>query len=203
MKTGRAAVVKLAPKNELDNFVLTANYDWNDHTITSITGYVEYDTFEILDVDYTHLDILDGTNQSEAYEQFSQEIRIASPGGERLDYIAGIFYQDDDLKVTDDVYLGQFIRTFSNALLQNPATAATGGALSVLPGTQWARNYDQSSERWSVFAQGDYDITEQLNLTLGARYTSEEKEGSRVLRVLDAQMAKPPLQLYKQYGQRS
>ena len=187
---------EVSSKNELDNFVLTANYDWNDHTITSITGYVEYDTFEILDIDYTHLDILDGTNQSEAYEQFSQEIRIASPGGERLDYIAGIFYQDDDLKVTDDVYLGQFIRTFSNALLQNPATAATGGALSVLPGTQWARNYDQSSERWSVFAQGDYDITEQLNLTLGARYTSEEKEGSRVLRVLgtDGQTASATVQ---------
>ncbi len=171
---------EVSSKNELDNFVLTANYDWNDHTITSITGYVEYDTFEILDVDYTHLDVLDGTNQSEAYEQFSQEFRIASPGGERLDYIAGIFYQDDDLKVTDNVFIGEFARILN---------------LGILTDTQWARKYDQSSERWSIFAQGDYDITEQLNLTVGARYTKEDKKGQRVLDVLgtDGQTGSVPL----------
>ena len=41
--------------------------------------------------------------------QFSQEFRIASPGGERLDYIAGVFYQNGKADVTDQVFLGSFL----------------------------------------------------------------------------------------------
>jgi hypothetical protein len=66
--------------NEMYNGVLTANYDYGDHTLTSVTGYVEYDTKEVVDIDYVGLEILDGTNQTEKYSQFSQEFRIAFSG---------------------------------------------------------------------------------------------------------------------------
>ena len=48
--------------------------------------------------------LLDGTNQSEEYEQISQEIRLTSPGGEKIDYIAGLYYHDSELTVTDEVF---------------------------------------------------------------------------------------------------
>ena len=70
----------------MDNFVLTANYPngwwWRTSNLYP-QDMVEYDSYEVLDVDYVGLEILDGTNQTEKYEQSSQEIRYTSPGGER------------------------------------------------------------------------------------------------------------------------
>jgi hypothetical protein len=78
-------------------------------TLTSITGPVEYDSYEVLDVDYVALEILDGTNQTEKYDQWSQEIRYTSPGGEDVDYIVGDYFQTADVDVTDYVPLGPFL----------------------------------------------------------------------------------------------
>ena len=76
--------------------------------LTSITGHVEYDSYEVLDVDYVGLEILDGTNQTEKYDQWSQEIRYTSPGGEDVDYIIGAYFQTADVDVTDYVPFGFF-----------------------------------------------------------------------------------------------
>lgn len=154
--------------NEMYNGVLTANYAWGDHTITSVTGYVQYDTQETLDVDYTGLDILDGTNQSEKYNQFSQEFRLTSPGGEKFDYIAGVFYQNGNVDVTDQVFLGDFL-------------ALAGPPVSLLVDSFWDRTYEQSSDLFSVYAQGDFKITDALTLTAGARFSHETKDGARDL----------------------
>ncbi len=167
----RRASNEVSSNNEMSNAVITAEYDWGEHEITSTTGYVEYDTFEVLDVDYTGLDILDGTNQSEKYEQFSQELRIASPGGEKVDYIAGVFFQTSDMDVTDDVFLGNFL-------------SLAGPPVALLVNSQWARTFEQSSDLFSAFAQADIRINDKLDLTVGARFSTEDKEGARELRLL-------------------
>jgi len=166
----RRASSDVSSDNEMANLVLTGNYDWGDYTITSITGYVEYDTFEVLDVDYTNLNILDGTNQSEKYEQLSQEIRLTSPGGEKFNYITGVFFQTADVNVTDDVFLGDFL-------------SLAGPPVSLLVDSQWARTYAQDSDLFSAFVQGDYALTDNLELTVGARYSSEDKNGARNLEI--------------------
>ena len=163
--------------NEMYNGVLTANYEMGDHTLTSVTAYVEYDTEETLDVDYVTLDILDGTNQTEKYNQFSQELRITSPGGEKVDYIAGLYYQNGDADVTDQVFLGEFL-------------ALAGPPVSLLVDTFWDRTYEQSSNLYSAFAQGDFNLSDRLTITAGARYTHEKKKGARTL-VLGAPAGNP------------
>ena len=156
-------------QNTMDNFVLTANYPMdNGGTLTSITGHVEYDSYEVLDVDYVGLNILDGTNQSEKYDQWSQEIRYTSPGGEDIDYIVGAYFQTADVDVTDYVPLGSFL-------------ALAGPPVSLLVGTNWDRLYAQSSDMYSIFGQADINLEGNWNLTVGARYSSEDKDGSRKL----------------------
>ena len=152
--------------NEMSNFVLTANYDWNGYTLTSITGYVDFETDELLDVDYVGLEILDRTNQSEDYTQWSQELRIASPGDEKINFIAGVFFQSGDADVTDQVFLGSFLNL-------------AGPPVSALVDSYWDRTYNQTSDLYSVFFQTDIELTERLELTVGARYSSEDKEGYR------------------------
>ena len=156
-------------QNSMDNFVLTANYPMDGGgTLTSITGHVEYDSYEVLDVDYVGLEILDGTNQTEKYDQWSQEIRFTSPGGEDVDYIVGAYFQTADVDVTDYVPLGSFL-------------ALAGAPVSLLVGTNWDRLYAQSSDMFSVFGQVDINLDDKWSLTLGARYSSEDKDGSREL----------------------
>jgi len=156
-------------QNTMDNFVLTANYPMDGGgTLTSITGHVEYDSYEVLDVDYVGLEILDGTNQTEKYDQWSQEIRFTSPGGEDVDYIVGAYFQTADVDVTDYVPLGSFL-------------ALAGAPVSYMVGTNWDRLYAQSSDMFSVFGQVDINLDDKWSLTLGARYSSEDKDGSREL----------------------
>ena len=156
-------------QNTMDNFVFTANIPMNNGgTITSITSFVEYDSYEVLDVDYVGLEILDGTNQSEKYEQKSQEIRYTSPGGEDVDYIVGAYFQTADVNVTDYVPLGSFL-------------ALAGPPVSLLVGTNWDRLYKQSSDMYSVFGQADIRLQGNWSLTIGARYSNEDKDGSRNL----------------------
>ena len=129
--------------NEMSNFVLTANYDWNGYTLTSITGYVDYKTDELLDVDYVGLEILDRTNQSEDYTQWSQELRIASPGDEKINFIAGVFFQSGDADVTDQVFLGSFLNL-------------AGPPVSALVDSYWDRTYNQTSDLYSVIFPNRY-----------------------------------------------
>lgn len=155
--------------NKMYNGVFDANIDIGDHVLTLISGYVEYDTTELVDVDYTALDILDGTNQGETYQQFSQEIRITSPGGKKIDYIAGLFYQNGGVEVTDEVFLGSFLNLVPG--------------LSPLAGTFTDRKYEQSSNLYSAFAQADFNLSDRLTVTAGARLSHEDKTGSRRLTV--------------------
>lgn len=152
-------------ENDVDNFLLDANYEWCDHTLSFVTGYVEYDTSETYDVDYTAAPILDDSRLSEDYDQFSQEIRLTSPGGETVDYIVGAFYQDSSLEFGDTINVptDSLLR-----LLANP-----------FAGISTRRVFEQDTEVWAAFGQATWNVTEAWRLILGARYTQEDKDGYR------------------------
>ncbi|MFZ1744011.1 MAG: TonB-dependent receptor [Pontixanthobacter sp.] len=155
-------------RNKIFNSVLNANLELGDHTLTSTTGYLDYNVKEDLDVDFVALPLLDGTRQSEDYRQVSQELRIASPGDQPFNYIAGAYYQNTKLGVTDHV---QF----------NPFFFAT--PFRALGDTANDRVYSQKSDLISVFAQGEISLTDALRLTVGARFNHESKTGSRALSI--------------------
>lgn len=155
-------------RNKVFNAVLNANLELGDHNLTSVTGYLDYNVKETIDVDFVNPVLLDGTRQSEDYRQFSQELRIASPGDQPFNYIAGVYYQNTKLGVTDHV---QF----------NPFFFAT--PFRALGDTSNDRVYSQKSDLISVFAQGEISLTDSLRVTLGARFNHESKTGSRALAV--------------------
>ncbi|BFM15691.1 TonB-dependent receptor [Maricurvus nonylphenolicus] len=152
--------------NQVDNLVLNVEYELGEYTLTSTTAHLEYNARELIDVDYTALDVFNGTNQGEDFKQFSQEIRIASPTEGNFDYIAGLYYQTSEMDVFDNLYFGQ---------------ALAGGALGAAVNGVSSKTFEQDSDVWSVFAQFNWRITDQLSLTVGGRYSDEDKEGSRTL----------------------
>src|SRR5690606_28767615 len=77
--------------NNTENATLTIETDIGNHTLTSVTGYNAYDYRELCDCDFIGLPIF-YIDSMEDYEQFSQELRIASPTDGAISYIGGLFF---------------------------------------------------------------------------------------------------------------
>ncbi|HMO76299.1 MAG TPA: TonB-dependent receptor [Sphingopyxis sp.] len=166
-------------RNKVFGATLNADLELGDHTLTSVTALLDYKTREIVDVDFSGISFLDGTNLREDYRQFSQELRLASPGGEAFNYIGGVYYQHAKLDVQDFT-------------LFNPTFLALGAPFNALGDTRNDRDYEQTSDLISVFAQGELSLTDQLRVTAGARFNHEKKTGSRTLAVVQGPLSVAP-----------
>jgi len=138
---------------------LTINDNW---LLKSILAYREDETWSPIDFDSLAVDDLDVpvvyTN-----EQFSEELQLLY-SSERLNGVAGVYFLDANAFNEFDVVL-------------NPL-----GVLLGLPGGLNANTLgDVDTDTWSVFADFTYDISDTVSLSLGGRYTSDERS-SRVLR---------------------
>src|SRR5690606_2737835 len=72
--------------------------DWdvlNGHTLTSITGYQDWDNHVIISSDSTPQPVL-LSDQRQVNEVISQELRITSPTGGKVEYIAGVYLYGQD-----------------------------------------------------------------------------------------------------------
>ncbi|MFL0800070.1 MAG: TonB-dependent receptor [Agarilytica sp.] len=160
--------------NEIENLTLTTNYDFNDHTLTFVTGHLAFDYTELCDCDFTSAEILE-LELFEDYQQFSQEIRITSPLGETFEWVGGLFYQDYEQVFEDRLPLRA-----TNAL--PPILTASGVPFaSALANSGAARDFTQDSETFAIFGRVKWNISDQLNLILGARYTQEDKTATKRL----------------------
>ncbi|MFT4520766.1 MAG: iron complex outermembrane receptor protein, partial [Halioglobus sp.] len=163
-------------ETEVDNTTLKIDWLLGDYTLTSITAYVEYEDYQQCDCDFTDAILID-TSGREEFEQTSQEFRLTSPGGETIDWIAGAFYQENEVELND--------------LTIVPVGSLLGGLSAALPGTGARRAYGQESELWSAFAQVTWNIADDLRLTVGGRYSEEDKSGFRKIDIVDIVGASP------------
>jgi outer membrane receptor protein involved in Fe transport len=159
--------------NEVNNSTLTVDWDLEGLTLTSVTGYVDYEFTESCDCDFTGAPVFDAGRQEE-YQQLSQEFRVTSDLGSNFDYIAGLFFQDTDLTYADQIRL-------PDPTVVNTALGLLGaGALQPFaPGSSTDRTFNQEGEVIALFAQGTWSVSEALRLTVGGRYTEEKKDANR------------------------
>ncbi|WP_273033429.1 TonB-dependent receptor domain-containing protein, partial [Spongiibacter tropicus] len=115
-------------------------------------------------------------------EQFSQEIKFnGSAWDERLNYTFGLFYAEESLdNALDGTEVGD------NGLVAIKPEGAVGidipiSALAVLPVQANMVNIaDYENTTKAAFAQGTLDLAENWQLTLGVRYTEEERASVHV-----------------------
>lgn len=161
-------------ENEIENYTLTIEYALGNNTLTAITGVVGYDFYENCDCDFVAAPIFDVAIDEE-YDQISQEIRLVSPGGETIDWIAGAFYQESELRYKD------FLDVPSNSVL-----GSVSSALLPLTNTASDRTYDLDTDTWAVFGQATWNISDTWRVTLGGRYTEESKDAYRELNITNS-----------------
>lgn len=147
---------------EASGVALTADWQLNDRfTLKNIVAYREDDSWSPIDFDSLTAADLDVPVVYEN-DQFSEELQLLY-SGERLSGIVGAYYLDAYALNAFDVILG-----------------LTGDVLG-LPGLNAFTLSDVDTSTWSLFADFTYDLTDTVSVSVGGRYTSDERS-STVLR---------------------
>jgi iron complex outermembrane receptor protein len=131
---------------------LTGEWEMSDmFTFKSITAYREGLTRGNIDFDNLPQPILD---IPAAYDddQFSQEFQVLVSAG-RLNGVAGVYYMDANASGAFDTVVG----------LANLTTLTSGSV---------------ATKSYAVFADFSYDVTDALSVSVGGRFTKDEKEGT-------------------------
>jgi iron complex outermembrane receptor protein len=160
-----ASSVEAFQEREVKGTLVRIDWHLENMTFTSLTAYreMEYEHLEDLaamPIGETSFNLVD-TVQEES-EQISQEFRLASDGNENFNWLLGAFYMKEEVDRAE-----QFIGTLGPPLAPGPASLLDGHL-----------NFTQDAETtsWAVFAQVDYAFNEAWSLTLGGRYSYDEKE---------------------------
>lgn len=145
---------------ELQKYSAQVNIETSLATITSVTGYVSASRFVAIDTDASVLNLLDEEDTEDA-KQFSQEVRVTSNQDQRFDWIVGAYYYRDEL---DAFRFGNLTDLFGTA----PDTTGTFTA------------YDQDTETYAVFGQGSYEVTDDVEVALGLRWTEDTRNSDQI-----------------------
>lgn len=171
---------------EVDHATLTTNWEMDGGIqMTTVTGWLEYDDNFHYDGDLSGIDVFTyGVPQE--YEQFSQEIRFTSGAGQKIEWIGGAFYQTSEQQGTGNFFVDDenLITALGSlgTLIADPDLAA----LSNVANLHSIQQYDAESDLWAVFGQATWHASEVFRLTLGLRYTEEEKEAERSINVFNS-----------------
>jgi outer membrane receptor protein involved in Fe transport len=163
------------------------NWDLGFGTLTSITAYREFKNRAAQDADFNNIDILRRDDQNRKFQTFTQEVRFQGNAfDDRLDYLVGGFYAHETLRVDDNLKYGNDYERYVNAQIGNtlPTLAALVG-YTAPPGQSLLNNtgivqggfFKQTSRNYAFFTHNVFAIVpDKLDLTLGARYTNENKK---------------------------
>ncbi len=158
-------------KRENDTHFFTAQMDWDvdfgGGTITNIFAWRDSETFSALDLDSSPLDLLHAEAWSN-YSQWSNELRYTGRFFEKLHATTGVYYFTNEINYHERRSLFTYVLAASGQLPPGTDVAQSGGG-----------NYD--IETLGLFLSLDYDLTSQLTLTAGTRYTREKREAEIAL----------------------
>ncbi len=150
-----------ASKGELDaqRAAVTVNWKLGDYILTSQTGFTGSKNTAQGNVAYVPgnlaLQYLDDKSW-----QFTQEVRLVSPVGRRLEYIVGALYLDG---------------RYRNDTLQTTRYPAAAPGAPAIAGSE-NTHFDQTNKAYSVFGQANYTVVGALKLNTGLRFTKEDKD---------------------------
>ena len=132
--------------------------------LTSISGYRLNDSTSLNDdVPTGAVTPVFGRGQVVKNRSFTQEVRFAS-APKRLSYVVGLYYLSADVSTTNIFYYSP---------LPGSATAAAVRANPSITNINRVQSGNVRSE--AVFGEATFNVTDQLALVAGGRYTSDRK----------------------------
>jgi len=127
-------------------FMAEINWDRGSYTLTSVTGWDDFERTDDVDEDAGPTTAIDNFRKSDV-KQFSEEIRIASNNETGTRWLAGLYYSTDELE-------GQ--PSFDSGGRQDFSTLET--------------------DTLAAFGQVEFPLNDELLLTVGGRWTEIDRD---------------------------
>lgn len=153
--------------NELKGLSVKLEWDLGGMTLTSITGYDDFERQETNDWDGGFYNDSSNINTTDL-DVFSQEIRLSGET-DRLLWIAGLYYSKDEM----DEYYHYFM---SDSVFGLGSIPWGVGLFAGTPILELDTKYSQETESRAIFGHVEWQATDKIRLTLGLRYTEEERD---------------------------
>jgi iron complex outermembrane receptor protein len=206
-------------KNEDRGLSVEINKDFANTTLTSVTAYRAFDTFDHIDADFTDTRIAERINDAKQ-ESISQELRLAGTFGDSSNWVVGAYYFAQEIESNTVTTAGDQLQEFIDldrmiqgdlplafvtqavdmvsAALGQQGIPFPGGAQGFPAGAFANDDVKQEHDGFAVFGQIDWALTDNLSLALGARYTDETKDIDAVYTQTNPGTAYPNLPLIVQ-----
>ena len=143
-----------------DRGSITINYHLGEYTLTSQTGYLRSNILTDGDVDF-----LPGNyflqQETDHGNQVTEEVRLASPAHQRLEYILGFLYLDGH-------YVDATVQNASYPFGPAPGLPDIAGSEDTL--------FNQRDKAYSAFGQANLAIYGPFKAVAGLRFTDETKD---------------------------
>ena len=155
-----------APRGRATFFqpAVRVDVDLNDAlTLTSLTSYNHYTQNQTTDGDGSALIVTDIQEDVGNIRSFNQELRLANKGDGAIRWVVGANYEDSE--------------TFERQLLVYPDNNSFSASKNFI-----FQNYQQGAQdikTYAAFGHVEYDISTDLTLKAGARYTSSENAAAQ------------------------
>ena len=172
--------LQMRSTEEAWGFSLTGDIDTAAGRLTSITAYRTWDATEYREGDW--IDVA-APYVGNAFAQlhdfgpqttktFSQELRIASKGGETVDYVAGLYYSKTDSERF-------FQRNIFNCTASTLAVDATGqrpcrAGASTYVSTFSNATFGADFKNLAAFVDGTWNVSDSFRLLAGLRWTEDK-----------------------------
>lgn len=171
------------------------NWDIGLGTLTSITAYRNWRSGGGIDADFSQADLIyvpQGPDNRTDFRVFTQELRLTGEWG-RLDWLVGAFYSHEEIDRNYSFQTGtQYGRFFAGldsvvsggtvpvGLNLDPAGGLLGAlynALLTVPANVGSFDrYRQTGDSVAFFTHNIFALTDRTDLTIGVRFTTEDKE---------------------------
>lgn len=145
-------------KGESDFYGLRLTHDFDATTVKLYAARRDYELFQNVGIAPSLLDFSNPDKPDLQETSFELQLN-GSAFDDRLDWVGGLYYYEEDLHEDNRTYL----------------IDAAGGSLAV-----WTKP-DLKSESQSAYLQGTYTLSDRLRLTAGVRYTDDEKAGQGII----------------------
>lgn len=151
------------------------DYDLGDHAIKGIFGYREFDSFSVLDGDFSGYDAVFQITD-ESFHQWSAELQLISPDAESLEYLLGAYFYNQRDSTKGELGIAE------EWIAASPFTGVALGATAE-DGVAYNRDTNiHETYSFALFGNGTYHFNESWSVTVGLRGTYEEKKrrGSQI-----------------------
>jgi len=139
---------------------LNCNWDWSDPTFIPCEGNTVGSDAELaaIQVDDEWLSL-----KVEESSQISQEFRLAGIVSDKFNWLAGVFYMEEDIERNESV--DYWFHTGWGTSAGNKEN-----------GTSLGNTTDNVTTSYAIFANFSYDLTDRLSVTAGLRWSRDEKD---------------------------